>query len=87
MNAPLNLTLAIGWLGTALVIVSYAQTNVRMLRVISMIASIVLVAFNAALGIWSNVALEVALVAINVARLRKQAPISADVHPVMSAAA
>lgn len=86
MNAAPDLTLAFGWLGTALVIVSYAQSNVRMLRVISMIASIVLVIFNAALGIWSNVALEVALVAINVARLRKRAP-RTELYPVMSGAA
>lgn len=72
MNAAPDLTLAVGWLGTALVILSYAQSNVRMLRIISMVASIVLVAFNVALGIWSNVALEIALVAINVARLRKR---------------
>jgi hypothetical protein len=60
---------ALGWLGTALVIASYAQPNVARLRRISLIASIVLIAFNALLGIWSNVALEVALVVINLARL------------------
>lgn len=62
---------ALGWLGTALVIASYAQPNVARLRRISLIASAVLIAFNAALGIWSNVALEVALVAINLERLRR----------------
>ena len=61
---------ALGWLGTALVIASYAQPNVARLRRISLIASAVLIAFNAALGIWSNVALEVALVLINLARLK-----------------
>ncbi len=60
---------ALGWLGTALVIASYAQPNVARLRRISLIASVVLIAFNALLGIWSNVALEVALVVINLARL------------------
>jgi hypothetical protein len=62
---------ALGWLGTALVIASYAQPNVARLRRISLIASVVLIAFNALLGIWSNVALEVALVVINLARLRR----------------
>lgn len=62
---------ALGWLGTALVIASYAQPNVARLRRISLIASAVLIAFNAALGIWSNVALEVALVVINLERLRR----------------
>jgi hypothetical protein len=84
MNPP-DLTIAVGWLGTALVVFSYAQSNVRMLRVISMVASVVLVAFNAALGIWSNVALEVALVAINVARLRTREP-APERSPEMSAA-
>ena len=60
---------ALGWLGTALVIASYAQPNVARLRRISLIASLVLIAFNAALGIWSRVALEVALVVINVTQL------------------
>ena len=62
---------ALGWLGTALVIASYAQPNVARLRRISLIASAVLIAFNAVLGIWSNVALEVALVVINLERLRR----------------
>jgi hypothetical protein len=61
---------ALGWLGTALVIVSYAQADVARLRMVSLVASVVLVAFNAALGVWSNVALEVALVVINLMRLR-----------------
>lgn len=62
---------ALGWLGTALVIASYAQPNVARLRRISLVASAVLIAFNAVLGIWSNVALEVALVVINLERLRR----------------
>jgi hypothetical protein len=62
---------ALGWLGTALVIASYAQSSVSRLRRISLVASVVLIAFNAVLGIWSNVALEVALVVVNLARLRR----------------
>lgn len=65
---------ALGWLGTALVIASYAQPNVARLRRISLIASAVLVVFNATLGIWSNVALEAALVLVNLARLRQDEP-------------
>jgi len=68
-----TIALALGWLGTALVIASYAQSDVRTLRVVSMIASIVLIAFNVMLGIWSNVVLEIALVVINVARLSRRA--------------
>lgn len=61
---------ALGWLGTAIVIVSYAQPDAVRLRLFSLAASAVLIVFNAALGIWSNVALEVALVVVNLARLR-----------------
>jgi hypothetical protein len=71
------LVTALGWLGTALVIVSYAQPDVARLRIVSLVASVVLVAFNAALGVWSNVALEVALVVINLMRLR-----AVEVSPV-----
>lgn len=62
-------TAVIGWAGTVLVIASYAQPSVRRLRTISLVASLVLITFNALLGIWSNVVLEVALVLINIARL------------------
>jgi hypothetical protein len=60
---------ALGWLATALVIASYAQASVTRLRRLSLVASVLLIVFNAALGIWSNVALEVALVMINLVRL------------------
>jgi len=75
------ITPALGWLGTALVVGSYAQSDVRTLRVLSMFASIALVAFNVMLGIWSNVALEIALVTINVARLARRTegpPVAAE---------
>ena len=86
MSAVPDLTVALGWLGTALVILSYAQSNVRTLRVLSMVASVVLVAFNAVLGIWSNVVLEIALVGINVARLRKRATSGAEAYAANEAA-
>lgn len=62
---------ALGWLGTGLVVLSYAQPNEMRLRRLSLVASVVLIVFNAALGIWSNVVLEVMLVGINGARLRR----------------
>jgi hypothetical protein len=62
---------ALGWLGTGLVALSYAQPNEMRLRRLSLLASVVLIVFNLALGIWSNVALEVALLGINGARLRR----------------
>jgi hypothetical protein len=76
---PSTVTTAIGWLGTAFVIASYAQADVRTLRRLSMIASVALIVFNVTLGIWSNVVLEIALVAINVSRLTRRA----DVPPAV----
>lgn len=72
MSAAPALTVGLGWLGTVLVIASYAQSSVWRLRVISMVASAVLIVFNIALGIWSNVVLELALVGINVVRLARR---------------
>jgi hypothetical protein len=63
---------ALGWLGTGLVLASYTQTSLRRLRRLSLTASLVLIVFNAALGIWSNVALEVALVGVNLHLLRRE---------------
>lgn len=81
MIAAESLTVTLGWMGTALVILSYAQTNVRRLRTVSMVASTVLVVFNLTLGIWSNVVLEVALVGINVTRLRRPAVATSTTVP------
>ena len=65
------ITTALGWIGTLLVIASYAQPDVGRLRQMSLLASAVLIAFNLSLGIWSNIALEVALVGINLGQLRR----------------
>jgi hypothetical protein len=59
----------IGWLGAALVLVSYAQRNTVRLRQTSLLASAALLSFNLIVGIWPNVALEVALAVVNLRRL------------------
>ena len=59
----------VGWLGAALVLVSYAQHNTIRLRQISLLAGAALVSFNLILGVWPNVALELALAVVNVRRL------------------
>ena len=64
------MTAALGWIGTALVLASYAQSNVVRLRTVSLFASAILVSFNVLIEVWSNVALEIALVAVNLARMR-----------------
>jgi hypothetical protein len=59
----------LGWLGAGLVIVAYAQTATARLRQVGILASIALIAFNLCIGVWSNVALELVLVFINLRRL------------------
>lgn len=55
----------IGWSGSALLVISLLQTRVMRLRVLNSAASTVLVGYNAALGVWPMVAMNVVLVAIN----------------------
>ena len=78
---PSLFTVALGWAGTVLVIASYAQANVRRLRMVSLVASAVLVVFNVVLGIWPNVALELALVTINLVRLARRPAQVPDLTP------
>ena len=59
----------LGWLGAALVLVSYAQRNTIRLRQISLLAGVSLISFNLVLGIWPNVAMELALGVVNLRRL------------------
>lgn len=55
----------IGWVGSAILVVSLLQTNLRRLRLINLIGCVILVAFNAALGVWPMVGLNVVLAVIN----------------------
>jgi hypothetical protein len=59
----------VGWLGAALVLASYAQSNTVRLRQINLLASVAMLSFNVVLGIWPNVALELALAVVNIRRL------------------
>lgn len=56
---------AMGWFGSALLIVSIMQARVLRFRVLNTAACLILTLFNALLGIWPMVAMNVALVAIN----------------------
>lgn len=60
----------IGWLGSALLVYSVMQTRVLPFRVLNLAACAVLTAFNAVLGIWPMVAMNLALSAINLWHLR-----------------
>ena len=57
---------ALGWLGSALLVVSIMQTRVLRFRVLNLVACLILVGFNAAIGVWSMTAMNVVLAAINV---------------------
>jgi hypothetical protein len=59
----------LGWIGALLALVAYAQTSAVRLRRVALASSVALLTFAAMLGIWSNVALELTLVAVNVRRL------------------
>jgi hypothetical protein len=61
---------ALGWLGSALLVYSVMQARVLRFRVLNLAACVVLTGFNAALGIWPMVAMNVALCAINVWHVR-----------------
>lgn len=56
----------VGWAGSALLVFSLLQARVLRFRALNTIACVVLVFFNAMLGIWPMVAMNVVLAAINV---------------------
>jgi len=59
-----------GWLGSALLVYSVMQARVLRFRVLNLAACVVLIVFNAALGIWPMVAMNVALSLINAWHIR-----------------
>jgi predicted N-acetyltransferase YhbS len=61
----------VGWAGSALLIYSVMQARVLRFRVLNLGACVVLTGFNAALGIWPMVAMNIALAAINTWHIRR----------------
>jgi hypothetical protein len=55
----------IGWVGSALLVFSVVQSRFMRFRVLNLVASAVLVAYNAALQVWPMVAVNAALVVID----------------------
>jgi hypothetical protein len=55
----------LGWGGSALLIYSLLQASVLRLRVLNLAACLILVVFNAVLGVWPMVAMNVVLAMIN----------------------
>ena len=59
----------LGWIGALLALVAYGQTSASRFRQIALLSSLALLSFNLLVGIWSNAALELALLVVNVRRL------------------
>ena len=57
---------ALGWGGSALLVLSLLQARVLRFRVLNLVACLVLVVFNALIAVWPMVAMNVVLSAINV---------------------
>lgn len=55
----------LGWAGSALLVYSVLQSRMLRLRVLNLAASLALVVFNALIGVWPMVAMNVALCLIN----------------------
>lgn len=65
----------VGWVGSAVLIVSLLQTRVMRFRVLNTLSCLVLIGYNAAVGVWPMAAMNVVLVAINlwvIARLVRE---------------
>ncbi|MEV0895670.1 hypothetical protein [Actinoplanes sp. NPDC049802] len=57
---------AIGWAGSALLVWSLLQSRLLRLRALNLLGCLVLIGFNAALGVWPMVGLNVVLSVINI---------------------
>ena len=57
---------ALGWFGSALLVFSLLQARILRLRLLNTVACGILVVFNAMIGVWPMVAMNVVLAAINV---------------------
>ena len=56
---------ALGWFGSALLIYSLLQARILRLRVLNTVACVILVVFNAVIGVWPMVAMNIVLAGIN----------------------
>ena len=56
----------IGWIGSALLVWSLLQNRLLRLRALNLVGCLVLIGYNAAVGVWPMVGLNVVLAGINV---------------------
>ncbi len=64
---------ALGWVGSAILVWSLLQTQLLRLRVINLVGCVVLIAYNAIVGVWPMVGLNVVLAIINIWYLMRTA--------------
>jgi hypothetical protein len=57
---------ALGWFGSALLVFSLLQARVLRLRALNTVACLILIAFNAIIGVWPMVAMNIVLAGINI---------------------
>lgn len=57
---------ALGWFGSALLVFSLLQARVLRLRALNTVACLILIVFNALVGVWPMVAMNVVLAGINI---------------------
>ena len=62
---------ALGWAGSALLVYSLLQARVLRFRVLNTVGCVVLIVFNALLGVWPMVGMNVVLAGINLWFIRK----------------
>lgn len=62
---------ALGWVGSAILVVSLLQTQLLRLRVINLVGCLVLIAYNGLAHVWPMVGLNVVLAVINVVQLSR----------------
>ncbi len=62
----MSLLQALGWIGSAVLVFSLLQTRVMRFRVLNLASCVVLIVFNAAIGVWPMAAMNVVLVGINI---------------------
>ncbi|MEU1973747.1 hypothetical protein ABZ477_18985 [Microbacterium sp. NPDC019599] len=76
---------AIGWAGSALLVISLLQGNMMRLRVLNLIAAVALVLYNALVETWPMVAMNAAVAIIDIwfiAKLRTAKQVPGTSRPV-----
>lgn len=61
----------VGWVGSAILVWSLMQTQIIRLRVFNLLGCIILIFYNAAVGVWPMAGLNTALLVINVVNLAR----------------